>query len=138
MSKDWIERELEALHPPYIDAALSAAASKPLSPHATLLAMHDGIDAGRTDDEIVADILAKEGYSGHVEEYKPLRVWDVTLTCDHKMLVISASPIVAMKIADDEARTHNAKAEGVVEVDLSKQGLLAWYPGPFSVDAVTE
>jgi len=104
----------------------------PLSPHAALLAMHDGIEAGLNDHAIVASILAREADA-------PLRVWDITLTCDHKMLVVAPTPGAALACAQIEASTHGVLPEGQpAEVNLDNAGLLVWYPGPWSVDAIPE
>ena len=66
-----------------------------------------------------------------------MNVYDITLDCDHKMLVVASSEPIATVIAVDEARTHNAMVESITEISLT-QGLLAWYPGPFSADAITD
>ena len=66
-----------------------------------------------------------------------MNVYDITLDCDHKMLVVATSEPVAMKIAAAEAQTHNTTVESITEISLT-QDLLAWYPGPFSADAITD
>jgi hypothetical protein len=66
-----------------------------------------------------------------------MNVYDITLDCDHKMLVVASDEAIAMKLAVAEAQTHNATVEAITEVSLT-QGLLAWYPGPFSMDAISE
>jgi hypothetical protein len=67
-----------------------------------------------------------------------MRVYDITLDCDHKLLVIAPSADQAGRIAAREAGPHHAIVEEVTEVALAEAGLLAWYPGPFSTDAVTD
>jgi hypothetical protein len=65
-----------------------------------------------------------------------MRVWDVTLSCDHRMLVVAPTVDAALAIAKREAWEHGVRLDGSPEeVDLIP-GLLAWYPGPFSHDAI--
>jgi len=66
-----------------------------------------------------------------------MNVYDITLDCDHKLLVVASDEAVAMRIATGEAQTHHATVESITEISLT-QGLLAWYPGPFSADAITD
>ena len=79
-----------------------------------------------------------------------MNVYDITLDCDHKLLIIAPSADQAGRIAAREAGPHHAIVEEVTEVALAENtvnqlaqvvpeaGLLAWYPGPFSTDAVTD
>ena len=79
-----------------------------------------------------------------------MNVYDITLDCDHKLLIIAPSADQAGRIAAREAGPHHAIVEEVTEVALNlsnvavlwlgmaEAGLLAWYPGPFSTDAVTD
>ena len=67
-----------------------------------------------------------------------MKVWDVTLSCDHKMLVIAPTIEAAIAIARREAQAHGVEIDrSPQEVDLIP-GLLVWYPGPLSRDAITD
>lgn len=68
-----------------------------------------------------------------------MKVWDVTLTCDHKLLVKAPSLGWAVTHALIEAEPHGSRIVGEpVEVDLSTPGLLAWYPGPWGEGAIID
>ena len=65
-------------------------------------------------------------------------IWDITLSCDHRMLVIAPTLSEALDIAKVEAARHRTTVENAEVVDLGRAGLLAWYPGPWSRDAVID
>jgi len=68
-----------------------------------------------------------------------VKVYDITLTCDHKILIAARTPGEAYLIALNEASPHGADPMGPpTEVALNQPSVLAWYPGPFSKDAILD
>ena len=58
-----------------------------------------------------------------------MKIWDITLDCDDKLLFKAETIEEAWRLAGIEAAGHDALVEDVVEVDLSSPGLLAWIEG---------
>jgi len=74
-----------------------------------------------------------------------MNVYDITLTCDHKMLVAAPNVETAIAIANEAASRHDVFAlvsplpnEQPIKVPLTDAGVLVWYPGPFSDDAILD
>jgi hypothetical protein len=74
-----------------------------------------------------------------------MKVYDITLTCDHKLMVVALNADHAAEIAREAAARHGREArlstlpgEQPVEVALTDAGVLVWYPGPFSDDAIID
>lgn len=73
-----------------------------------------------------------------------MKLWDVTLTCDHKVLVAAETGADARLIATSAASSHKRgcrvstlPGEEPVEVPLTR-GVVVWFPGPFSADAIID
>lgn len=72
-----------------------------------------------------------------------MKLYDVTLTCDHKVVVAAESPEQAVKLARGAAIRHGAlpsplPGEEPEEIPLDDPRVLVWYPGPFSEDAIVD
>lgn len=70
-----------------------------------------------------------------------MKLYDVTLTCDHKVLVWAANVAMAEVLADEFVADHGARHSTLpghepVEVSLDYPVALVVYPGPFSMDAI--
>ncbi len=98
--------------------------------------MSIGLPKGMTRDDAYVQGLSD------AEELR-MKVWDITLTCDHKLLVIAATAEAALVLATEYAKAHDVEPETLPghepeEISLDHEGLLAWYPGPFSKDAISD
>ena len=58
-----------------------------------------------------------------------VNIYDITLTCDHKILIMAHNRAQAVALAQAETSTHDAHVKNVAEVDTTKPGVLAWYSG---------
>jgi hypothetical protein len=74
-----------------------------------------------------------------------MKVYDITLTCDHKLMVVALNADHAAEIAreaaarhDPEARLSTLPGEEPFEVPMNDAFVLVWYPGPFSDDAIID
>lgn len=66
-----------------------------------------------------------------------MNVYDITLTCDHKLLVVAFDAGDAREIASGLAAEHKTEVKAV-DLLILEPGLLAWYAGPWSMDAITD
>lgn len=71
-----------------------------------------------------------------------MKLFEVTLTCDHYVLVLAATPEGALDVAEVEAHRHGVEVQGgtsdVVEVVLDGPRFVAIVPGLWSRDAAVD